>query len=217
VRSIGWKTASVLISCAFSALAGARAQHVAADFDARLELPLFRHGPDRDADLSHAWTDGPITDERAAVSLVLTAASRRAALFETPDRLPQDGDRALTFGGEARIERPNGVALVPFFGWRVSDIEADACRALVSFASFCHDDPALSGRRFMLVVDEDLASSSWNTYAGFAMTFRSGVVADVAYKEFDGSRMHAYETPEALRGRLEEEAVVFTVTLPCGG
>ncbi len=147
-------------------------------------------------------------------------AARRERLKEIVDAADAfSNELDLTFA-PAGIAILGGLAVRPRFGWRRSsldDIDEEACASWMAWASFCHDDPAVARRRFMVVIDDDLGDTRWETQAGVAMTLKSGLVADIAYKEFDGPNHQNWYTPAVIREGLEDRGVMFSLTVPCGG
>ena len=228
LRRIGASVFGLIAACFMTGQAVA--QTVTAPVTAPLtaEPASWTYGPSN-TDIARAWLASAELDgaygpqridaedrRRAGVSLAVVAASRRASLFETGDAVPLAGDRTLAVGGEARIETEEGLAVIPFIGWRLTDIDEEACRSWMPWASFCQDELARFHGRYMLLVDDDMARSAWKTYAGLAFRLPSGLVADVAYKEFDGLNTQSYYTPSRVREDLDETGVVFSLTLPSG-
>lgn len=181
--------------------------------------------------LSPSFEDtGALEDARAqlreaarhfgADAIAAHKAARRARLKEIVDAADAfSNELDITFA-PAGIAILGGLAVRPRFGWRRSsldDIDEEACASWMAWASFCHDEPAAARRRFMVVIDDDLGDTRWETHAGVAMTLKSGLVADIAYKEFDGPNHQNWYTPAAIREGLEDRGVMFSLTVPCGG
>ncbi|MEL6364148.1 MAG: hypothetical protein AAFR11_04845 [Pseudomonadota bacterium] len=155
---------------------------------------------------------------REEVKRVLAEIDAYQTLASKPGR-PDPAEINLLLEPDAGFVAFGDAVVRPRVGWRRSaldDMDDDACAGWLNFASFCHDQPTVANRRLLLVVDDKFGSTIWETYAGVALGFKSGVMVDVAYKEFRPVWRQAHYIPRGMLSGLDDEGVMLSLTVPCG-
>jgi len=157
---------------------------------------------------------GPDSPETAQTRFRLAIASTQADRFDPASAVT--GDRAVEIGGRATWTiggEDGGVSVTPRLGWRAAATDQGVCPAWMDFATFCNEDPLSEERRFLLTTT-DVATTSWSTYVGVATKLESGLVLDVAYKNFNQSAAELEQFFNAEAENWSDRGVVMSLSVP---